>query len=197
MASHLTIQSEQRCCAAELVPTKSFFSCIICPFLLDITTFFSGGSFLRPGNVNSLQMGLSRWQGQHNTVGVGGPASFQWKRLEFQLGTCPLLRTWIMLSVHGHYRSWNDKANELRAGRWVQDLLSLNQLTSGPLLSERLEEKVHWLGTAWDLNPSLCIRRHVHRTGHCIVTGKNVHPVLSFGNVLTNTDRKIWQVQLI
>lgn len=39
-----------------------------------------------------------------------------------------------MLSVHRHYRSWNDKANELRAGRWVQDLLSLNQLTPRPLL---------------------------------------------------------------
>lgn len=39
-----------------------------------------------------------------------------------------------MLSVHRHYRSWNDKANELRAGRWVQDLLSLNQVTSRPLL---------------------------------------------------------------
>lgn len=39
-----------------------------------------------------------------------------------------------MLSVHRHYRSWNDKANEWRAGRWVQDLLSLNQLTSRLLL---------------------------------------------------------------
>lgn len=84
-----------------------------------------------------------------------------------------------MLSVHRHYRSWNDKANELRAGRWVQDLLSLNQLTPRPLLWGLLEEKVHWLWTAWDLNASFFIRRHVHVTGHYNMTGEKVHPVLS------------------
>lgn len=51
-----------------------------------------------------------------------------------------------MLSVHRHYRSWNDKANELRAGRWVQDLLSLNQLTSRPLLRALLGEKQRFTG---------------------------------------------------
>lgn len=42
-----------------------------------------------------------------------------------------------------------------------------------------LEEKVHWLWTAWDLNASFFIRRHVHVTGHCIMTGKKVNPVLN------------------
>lgn len=62
-----------------------------------------------------------------------------------------------MLSVHRHYRSWNDKANELRAGRWVRDLLSLNQLTSRPPFSPVCDGEltVHWLCAAWDLNASV------------------------------------------
>lgn len=74
---------------------------------------------------------VSAWafQGDRANIIQWGLLHSSRKRPEFQLGPGPLLRTWIMLSVHRHYRSWNDKANELSAGRWVQDLLSLNQLT--------------------------------------------------------------------
>lgn len=100
-------------------------------------------------------MGLSRWQGRYNTVGVGGPRFIPVEKTGISIRTCPLLRIWIMLSVHRHYRSWNDKANELRAGRWVRDPLSLNQLTSRPLLCVLLGVTVHWLRAAWDLNSSV------------------------------------------
>lgn len=68
--------------------------------------------------------------------------------------TCPPLRTWIMLSVHRHYRSWNDKANERRAGRWVQDPLSLNHLTSRLPVGMLLGGKCRFTAyrTGWDLN---------------------------------------------
>lgn len=74
-----------------------------------------------------------------------------------------------MLSVHRHSRSWNDKANELRAGRWVRDLLSLNQLTSRPLLCVLLGVTVHWLQAAWDLNSSVMYKAScpLNRTLHC------------------------------
>lgn len=79
-----------------------------------------------------------------------------------------------MLSVHRHYRSWNDRANEWRAGRWVQDLLSLNQLTSRLLLCVPLGAK--WRFTGYGLHRiwilQLWTRHHVHWTGHCTVTGE-------------------------
>lgn len=71
-----------------------------------------------------------------------------------------------MLSVHRHYRSWNDKANELKAVRWVQDLLSLNQLTSGPHLSVPVGVTAHCLQTAWDLNSSV-MSRALNKPRHC------------------------------
>lgn len=128
-------------------------SCFIHP-LCYTSLFLSLHTVLLPRNVNSPSMGLSRWQGQYNTVGAGEPCFIPVEKTGISIRTCPLLRTWIMLSVHRHCRSWNDKANELRAGRWVRDLLSLNQLTSRPLLCVLLGITVHWLHTAWDLNSS-------------------------------------------
>lgn len=91
-----------------------------------------------------------------------------------------------MLSVHRHYRSWNDKANEWRAGRWVQDLLSLNQLTSSSLLCVLLGEK--WRFTGYGLhgiwNSSVMYKScALNRSLHC---DRKVHPVVSYGKVLTH-----------
>lgn len=96
-----------------------------------------------------------------------------------------------MLSVHGHYRSWSDKANELRAGRWVQDLLSLNQLTSGPLLSVPLGAKVHWFWAAWDLNSSVVCKASCVQDGPLRRDRKKVRPAVSYGKALAHTGRGI------
>lgn len=73
-----------------------------------------------------------------------------------------------MLSVHRHYRSWNDKANERSAGRWVQDPLGLNQLTS------RLRPRAppaRRSRPAWDLNsPVMYLESCALNTGRRIVT---------------------------
>lgn len=54
-----------------------------------------------------------------------------------------------MLSVHRHCHSWNARANELRAGRWVQGPaefepnnletpFSLSAVSNGPLLTRHM-----------------------------------------------------------
>jgi len=82
--------------------------------------------------------------------------------------TCPLLRTCIMLSVHGHDRSWNDKASEPRAGRWVQAEFEPANLRT-PFSVYRPEERGRFTGHGphgtWN-----CYRASWR--GHCNVTGK-------------------------
>lgn len=90
-----------------------------------------------------------------------------------------------MLSVHRHYRSWNDRANEWRAGRWVQDLLSVNQLTSRlcVMLGEKQRFTSYGIHGIWIFQ--FCIRHHVLWTGQCIVTGKKDIPWWAMENALT------------
>lgn len=153
-------------CSAVVISPKSFVVLPFLSFFKDVT-FFLMSLFCFPGMC--LHMDHLGWQNQDNG-GCQWPRFIPLQRTGISIRTCPLLRTWIMLSVHWHRRSWNDRANEQRAGRWAQDPLSLNQLTSRLLCGGK------WRFTGYEphgiLILQLCIICHVHWSGCCNMTTK-------------------------
>ena len=164
------------------VTPKSFCPTSFVPVCYTSLLLFPNGSCLPPRNVEHSPDRPFKVTGPGHYSGCQWPRFIPVEKTGISIRTCPLLRTWIMLSVHRHYRSWNDRANERRAGRWVQDLLSLNQLTSRLRPCAALGERFASYGIHGIWMFRFCIRHHVLQTGHCIVTGVPIWSAIEKGS---------------